>query len=82
MNAASVVGDTPLHIAAQFNSHAAMAALLTSGKGVQVDAVNSQGRTPFHIATQSNSYECWYMLLDAGVREEDQASVACLNSSL
>lgn len=45
-----------------------MAALLTAGRGVQVNAENSLSRTPLHVATLYNSYECWYMLLDAGVR--------------
>lgn len=64
----SVLGETPLHLAAQAGQQAAVEALLEAG--APASALNSSVWTPLHCAALAGHLGCYLALLRAGASQE------------
>ena len=61
-------GDKAIHIAARYNHHRLIDAML--GKGSEIDPVNRQKKTPLHVATYMGNPEAVKTLLKHGANPE------------
>eukprot|EP00802_Teleaulax_amphioxeia_P019301 Tamp_19528.p1 GENE.Tamp_19528~~Tamp_19528.p1 ORF type:complete len:411 (+),score=83.58 Tamp_19528:98-1234(+) len=74
-------GFTPLHFAACYNHHPALA-LLISAKA-DADALNEHGWTPLHVAARNGHHKCVTALLDAkaSVDIKDKQEMTALHNA-
>ncbi len=70
IKAKDVYGNTPLHVAAQYDSKLEIVEFLLDKNASGINDVNNNGSTPLHVATQGNKPSTVKLLLNRGARIE------------